>query len=44
MVQLEAPSTPDCQEGIQSQGGQHREEQRAVHHVQDEQYKGNWLY
>ena len=26
MVQIEAPSTPECQEGVPSQGGQHREE------------------
>ena len=28
MVQMEAPSTPECQEGVPSQGGQHREEHR----------------
>ena len=34
MVQIEALSTPDCQEGVPSQGGQHREEHSVVHHVQ----------
>ena len=36
MVQIEAPSTPECQEGIPSQGGQHREEHCVVQHVQVE--------
>ena len=36
MVQIEAPSTPGCQEGILRQGGQHREEHRVVNHVQEE--------
>ena len=31
MVQIEAPSTPECQEGIPSQGGQRRKEHRVVH-------------
>ena len=26
MVQIETLSTPECQEGVPSQGGQHREE------------------
>ena len=38
MVQIEAPSTPECQEGVPSQGGQHREEHSVVHHVQVEHY------
>ena len=29
MVQIEAPSTPECQEVVSSQGGQHREENSA---------------
>ena len=36
MVLIEAPSTPECQGGVPSQGGQHREEHRVVHHVQVE--------
>ena len=28
MIQIEAPSTPECQEGVPSQGGQHREEHK----------------
>ena len=32
MVQVEAPSTPECQEGVPSQGGHQREEHRVVHH------------
>ena len=36
MVQIKAPSTPECQEGVPSQDGQHREEHRVVHHVQVE--------
>ena len=40
MVQIEAPSTPECQEGVPSQGGQHREEHSVVHHVQVEHYQG----
>ena len=35
MVQREALSTPECQEGVPSQGGQQREEHRDVHQVQD---------
>ena len=43
MVQIEAPSTPECQEGVPSQGGQHMEEHSAsvVHHVQEEHYEGH---
>ena len=41
MVQIEAPSTPECQEGVPSQGGQHREEQSVDHHVQVEHYQGH---
>ena len=40
MVQIEAPSTPDCQEGVPSQGGQHREEHSVVQHVQVDHYQG----
>ena len=40
MVQREALSTPECQEGVPSQGGQQREEHRVVHHVQVEHYQG----
>ena len=32
MVQIEAPSTPECQEGVPSQGGQHMEEHSVFHH------------
>ena len=39
MVQREAPSTPECQEGVLSQGGQHREVHSEVHHVQVEHYQ-----
>ena len=38
--EVEAPSTPECQEGVLSQGGQHREEHSVVHHVQVEHYQG----
>ena len=41
MVQIEAPRTPECQEGIPRQGGQCREEDGVVHHVQEERYQGN---
>ena len=44
MVQIEGPSTPKCQEGVPSQGGQHTEENRVVHHVQEEHYQGNFNY
>ena len=43
MVQIEAPSTPECQEGIPSQGGQLWEEDRVVHHVKEEHYQGNFM-
>ena len=33
MVQIEAPSTPECQEGVPSQGGH-----SVVHHVQVQHY------
>ena len=33
-----AQKTPECQEGVPSQGGQRRE----VHHVQVEQYQGHF--
>ena len=33
MVQIEALSTPECQEGVPSPGGQHEEGHRVVHHV-----------
>ena len=38
MVQIEAPSTPECEEGILFQEGQGREEHRVVHHVHEEHY------
>ena len=41
MVQVEAPSTPECQEGVLSQGGHQREEHRVVHHVQEEHNEGH---
>ena len=41
MVQIEALSTPECQDSIQSQAGQRREEHRVVHHVQEEHYDGH---
>ena len=39
MVQLEALSTPECQEGFPSQVGQGREEHWVVHHIQVEYYE-----
>ena len=42
MVQIEAPSTPESQEGVLSQGGQHREEHSVVHHVQVEHDQGQF--
>ena len=44
MVQIEAPSTPECQEGVPSQGGQHREEHSVVQHVQVEHYQGQFKW
>ena len=41
IVQVEAPSTPECQEGVPSQGGHQREEHRVVHHVQEEHNEGH---
>ena len=41
MVQIEAPSTPVCHDGVQSQGGQRREKHRVVHQVQEEHYEGH---
>ena len=41
MVQVEASSTPECQEGVPSQGGHQKEEQRVVHHVQEEHFEGH---
>ena len=41
MVQIEVPSTPECQEGVPSQGGLHMEEHSVVHHVQEEHYEGH---
>ena len=38
MVQIDAPSTPECQEGVPSPGGQ-REEEHRVHHVQGEYHQ-----
>ena len=43
MVQIEAPSTPDCQEGVQSPGGQQDEEHRVVYHVQGKQYQRHFV-
>ena len=40
-VQVEAPSTPECQEGVLSQGGHQREEHRVVHRVQEEHNEGH---
>ena len=42
MVQRGALSTPECQEGVPSQGGQWREEHRVVHHDQVEHYEGQF--
>ena len=42
MVQIEGLSTPECQEGFPSQGGQGREECRVVHHDQVEHYQGQF--
>ena len=42
MVQIQALSTTECQEGVPSQGGQQREEHRVVHHVQVEHYEGHF--
>ena len=41
MVQVEAPSTPECQEGVPSQGGHQKEEHGVVHHVQEEHNEGH---
>ena len=35
-------STLECQEGVPSQGGQQREEHRAVQHVQVEHFEGHF--
>ena len=40
-VHIEATRTPECQEGIPSQGGHQREEQRVVHRVQEEHNEGH---
>ena len=42
MVQIEAPGTPECQDGVPSQGGQQREEHRVVHHDQVDHYQGQF--
>ena len=39
MVQIVAPSTPECHEGVQSQGAQKREEHN---HIQVEHYQGHF--
>ena len=39
MVQIKAPSIPDCQEVALSPGGQRKEEHWVVHHSQGEQYQ-----
>ena len=41
MVQVEAPSTPEYQEGVPSQGGNQREEHMVVHCVQEENNEGH---
>ena len=41
MVQVEAPSTPECQEGVPSQGGHQMEEHGVVHRVQEEHNEGH---
>ena len=41
MVQVEASSTPECQEGVPSQGGHQREEHRVVHCVQEVHNEGH---
>ena len=33
MVHIEAQSTPECQKGVQSTGGQQEEENLLVHHA-----------
>ena len=38
MVQKEAQSTSECQEGVPSQGGEEREEHGVVHHDQVEHF------
>ena len=43
MVQIEAPSTPDCQEGVPSPGGQQDEEDMVVHNVQGKQYQRHFV-
>ena len=42
MVQIEAQSNPECQEGVPSQGGQRIEEHRVVHHIQVKHYRGHF--
>ena len=42
MVQIEILNTPECQEGVPSQGGQKKEEHRVVRHVQVEHYQGHF--
>ena len=42
MVQIEALSTPECQEGVACQGGQLKEKHRVVHHFQVEHYGGHF--
>ena len=39
MVQIEAASTPECQEGVQSPSGQCEEEHGVDQYVQGEHYK-----
>ena len=41
MAQVEASSTHECQESVQSQGGHQRKEHRVAHHVQEEHYEGH---
>ena len=42
MVQIEALSTPEYQEGVPSQGGQHREEHSVDQYVQVAYYQGQF--
>ena len=39
IVQIEALSTPECQEGVQRPGGQRKEGLGVVHYVQVEYYQ-----
>ena len=41
MVQIESPSTPECQEGVPIQGGQQSEGHKVVLHGKEEYYNGH---